>query len=481
MLIYKQEKQDGLEEVIRASSSIAALCPILTTKVSLDSLPDLSVSIAENLSDSSLHKIYSILVSVGWNLNDDIFLREEVWKARHTPSDKPFNFEHNPRHIIGHITKSCVVDESYKLIDDNESFDNLPDKFHILTSAVLYRHKPSLDKDLTKETQELIESIASGDWYVSMECLFPHFDYALSYADGRNVIVERTEDTCFLSKYLKVYKGTGTYEDAKLGRCLRNITFSGKGLVKVPGNPESYIFSDTKKFIGIAGSLSIGRKEMTVESKSVAVQGEPLKLDLVSREEYATAQKEISDLRARLEAAKEENVKKQIADIQAVASKKDEEISSLKTELDNVKASKKEVETSLATLTEKVSEVSKKLVEAEEKIAKAESDKIISNRVSTLLEKGVDKDEAEKIVAAAATTSDEVFALLVEAHAKLVEAKKTVVVKETEKAKADTQKLEEVKKDETSIASLTTETVNDGETAIANLRNLFASYIDGGK
>lgn len=475
MIIYKQEQKDGLESIIRSNTSISAYCPILSkeTILSDEIINNPSLTIANLSQDKGLYKLYSILVSVGWNLNDDIFLREEIWKARHSPQDKPFNLEHNPRQIIGHITKSCVVDEDYKLLDDNISFDDLPEKFHILTAAVLYRHKPSLDKDLTKETEELISSIANGDWFVSMEVTFPDFDYGLSYANGTQTIIERNKETCFLSKYLKVYNGVGSYNNAKIGRVLKNISFSGKGLVKIPGNPESYIFTDTEKFVGVSNR----RKEMTVESK-----GEHLALDVVSREEYATAQKEISDLRNRLEAAKEENVKKKIEEVQASASKKDEEISSLKTELENVKASKKDLESSLAKLNESVTDLTNKLSDAEEVLAKAAKEKIISNRVSTLIEKGVEKSEAEKIVTASASTSDEVFALLVDAHAKIVSA--SAKKSETEKAKEDEGKLEQAKEDEGSKASLASqEEINTGEDqqqSIAKLREYLKS-LSGGK
>lgn len=478
MIIYKQEQKDGLEDIIRSNTSISTYCPILPkeTILSDEIINNPSLTIANLSQDKDLYKLYSILVSVGWNLNDDIFLREEIWKARHSPQDKPFNLEHNPRQIIGHITKSCVIDEDYKLLDDNISFDDLPEKFHILTAAVLYRHKPSLDKELTKETEELISSIANGDWFVSMEVTFPDFDYGLSYANGTQTIIERNKETCFLSKYLKVYNGVGSYNNAKIGRVLKNISFSGKGLVKIPGNPESYIFTDTEKFVGVSNR----RKEMTVELK--AVQGESLKLDTVSREEYATAQKEISDLRNRLEAAKEENVKKKIEEVQASASKKDEEISSLKTELENVKASKKDLESSLAKLNESVTDLSKKLSDAEEVLAKATKEKIISNRVSTLIEKGVEKSEAEKIVTASASTSDEVFALLVDAHAKIASA--NTKKSETEKAKEDEGKLKQVKVDEGSQASLASqEEINTGEEqqqSIAKLREYLKS-LSGGK
>jgi hypothetical protein len=210
---------------------------------------------SEEVDSFDLHRLYTILVSVGWNLNDDVFGVKEVWGARHSPEDKPFNMEHNPRHVIGHITGSVVVDDGYSVVNDETSVDELPDKFHILTSAVVYKHIKSKDEKLSDETKELIDSIARGEWYVSMEALFSDFDYALSSAGGINKVVARNEDTAFLTKHLRVHGGLGTYQDYKLGRYLKNITFSGKGLVKKPGNPESYVFNDVTMFKGAFASL----------------------------------------------------------------------------------------------------------------------------------------------------------------------------------------------------------------------------------
>src|SRR5690606_22108490 len=87
----------------------------------------LSSAFASQMEDDNfdLHRLYTILVTVGWNLNDDVFGVKEVWAARHSPEDKPFNLEHNPRHVIGHISGCIAVDENYDVIDDDTSFEDL--------------------------------------------------------------------------------------------------------------------------------------------------------------------------------------------------------------------------------------------------------------------------------------------------------------------------------------------------------------------
>lgn len=265
MIVYASERENNLHERLQDNKVVASLNPTTieklpeaTVKRLDESFKNVHLSSALASSDEDcfdLHKLYTILVTVGWNLNDDVFGVKEVWDARHSPEDKPFNLEHNPRQVIGHITGSVVVDDSYTIIDDNTKFDELPSKFHILTSAVIYKHIKSRDEKLSEETKALLESIAQNEWFVSMEALFSDFDYALTKADGTKHVIARNEETAFLTKHLRVHGGLGEYQGNKIGRHLKDITFSGKGLVKRPGNPESYIFNDVTMFKGAFASL----------------------------------------------------------------------------------------------------------------------------------------------------------------------------------------------------------------------------------
>lgn len=449
MLIYSAEKKDGLESLLSKQHTIASLCPVFSD----EKLPEetvaflrdneaknLSSAIASEVESFDLHRIYTILVTVGWNLNDDVFTAAEVWNARHSPEDKPFNLSHNPRHIIGHITNCVAVDENYKVIPDDTAVEDLPSKFHLLTSAVLYKHIKSRDESLEKETKELIASIAKGDWYVSMECLFSDFDYAIATASGVQKTIARNQDSAWLTKHLRVNKGTGDIDGNKIGRSLKNITFSGKGLVENPGNPESFVFNNVEQFKGAFASVNeiIGDENMSATAP-----------DMVSKADFALAQQEIADLRKRLEAAKETEVKEKIASVEKTVAARDEEIKSLKTELDNAKASKKEVEGSLTSAKAELDETKKKLAEAESKLEANRLEVTKANRISMLVDKGVDKAEAEKLVAAAAALSDDMFAMIVTTQAQLVEANKKLAAldkKPEEKkpdGKADAKKAED--------------------------------------
>src|SRR5688572_19332449 len=120
--------------------------------------------------------------------------------------------------------------------------------------------------------------------------------------------------------------------------------------------------------------------------------------NVVSKADFNAAQKEIAELRERLEAAKEDKVKEQVTALEKTVSGRDEEIKNLKTEIENLKTSKAEAVKSVEAAKAEVEETKKKLVEAEKKVEENRLSIVKANRVSALVDKGVDKAEAEKIV-----------------------------------------------------------------------------------
>ena len=89
-----------------------------------------------------LYYLESVLVSTGWNKNDDVFQPGITWAARTTPEDKQFNFMHDENDIIGHITGNFVLDSNGQKVHEIVGTKNLPEQFDIITSAVLYFTKP---------------------------------------------------------------------------------------------------------------------------------------------------------------------------------------------------------------------------------------------------------------------------------------------------------------------------------------------------
>lgn len=199
----------------------------------------------ENIQQDDLYPLTTILVTTGMNKNTDYFDPKETWAAKDSPKHKPFNLGHNEKEIIGHMIGNYVIDANNKVISNEITEDQLPSKFHIVTPSVLYKHWE--DPTLKARTANLISKIEAGELFVSMEALFKNFDYVLKDAVGAYTVVPRNEETAFLTKHLRCYGGRGVYKDYTIGRLLRGITFSGKGLVENPANPESIIFPVERK------------------------------------------------------------------------------------------------------------------------------------------------------------------------------------------------------------------------------------------
>lgn len=239
MKVYETEKKDGLSEQITSKASVVFDSEIVLnlnqegiTEATKRAVADL----CENPEQIDLYYLNSVLASTGLNKNDDYFGSEELWAARDTPVDKQFNYMHDEADIIGHITGSMVFNR------DGEPIEECCDDFDLVTSAVIYTHWS--DPDLKERMDAIIADIQEGKWAVSMECLFNDFDYAVLDNENRMRIVARTEESAFLTKHLRAYGGTGVYEGYKVNRALKQMVFSGKGLVNRPANPRSIIFPE---------------------------------------------------------------------------------------------------------------------------------------------------------------------------------------------------------------------------------------------
>ena len=112
MNIYQSEIDDGLRDLVLSNNTLAwdIVAESFTPEINIKSSA-IEKIVAENKDQIDLYYLRSILVSTGWNKNDDVFHPQELWDAKDTPEDKPFNFMHDERDIIGHITGNKVVDK----------------------------------------------------------------------------------------------------------------------------------------------------------------------------------------------------------------------------------------------------------------------------------------------------------------------------------------------------------------------------------
>lgn len=413
--IYKFEIDDGISEQVRSTANI-----IFTSSINIIKPDDKQVELAKHalnkiapsyakasIEQWDLFYFNSILASIGWNKNDDVFDNVETWIARSTPVYKQVNFMHNEKDIIGNTIASISVGADGTVIDDQISAP--PDKYDILTADVLYRKWE--DKNLQDRMDKLIAEILEGKWSVSMECLFKNFDYAVISSAGEHKVIPRTSESSFLTKHLRIYGGTGTYNDYKIGRLLRNFSFSGKGVVSNPANPRSVILVDGINPFKASNSListSI-KKENSMADNDVT---QSLKDELAKAN--ARNEKLESKLNEQIEVARvaeRDKFEKQIAaqkvdieDLNKKVAAQDEEI--------------KKVQALNLGWEKQLKEVGEKLAQAEKEVTEAKLAKLKASRITQLVSAKVAEDEAIKIVDKWSQATDEQFDDIVSLYAK---------------------------------------------------------------
>jgi hypothetical protein len=468
MQIFQDEINDGLSDLLSAKAHIsyASVVQPLPVSDTINKPKTVFNKTLASVDDSDLYYTQSVLVSSSWNKNDDIFDKAEVWAAKNSPEHKPTNLEHDESVIIGHIVSNWPITEDGELIDENTSVENLPDKFHILTGSVIY--KAYTQPELKDRTEALINEIENGSKYVSMECFFKGFDYGLiNKISGEYTVLPRDESTAFLTKHLRAYGGLGEHENYKIGRVLRNITFSGKGYVDRPANPDSIIFSrDGFKFINnspknddnsksgvVLSKSSINSEKQTMNENTEVV--ETVVADCA--EATQAAQTTIAELNTQLDTLRAEfeqatmHTKKQ----EEEAKKHNENMKTKSDELDALKA---------------------ELAAANETIAGYMMKEKKMIRKASLVNNGVDSTDAESIVEKFDSLNDETFAAMTETWldmAKKIKKNDKVTTAE-EVAEADiTEVLENV--ETTSDVAITVG--GEDDSAVENTRAALVDFV----
>ena len=226
-----------------------------------------------------------------------------------------------------------------------------------------------------------------------------------------------------MSKHLRAYGGTGRYEDHKVGRLLKNITFSGKGFVERPANPDSIIFdkdssfdftnaSRTKKLFSYDNGVSI-KVGNAVFSDTNSQENLDMSNDILNdqiqelKEALASVESENKELSAKVAEANigkwEDQVaeyKQQVETVSSTLTETSEELSGAQTKIE-------ELEVSLAT------ELEARTV-AEGLVEKMESEKSLSERKAQLIEAGLSEEEALAKLEVFGSLSDEQFEAVAE-------------------------------------------------------------------
>lgn len=407
--------------------------------------------------------MHSVLVSTGANLNDDVFLPEEMWKARSSPKFKPVNWEHNSgrelteeeismapgkiivdNQIIGVMHNSYATDENGVIISKEKvsaSDFEIPDNFHIEDEAIIWKNL------YPKAAARIEKGAAEGTLFVSMEAWFTDYNYLVG-----DKVVARNEQTAFLDNNLRANGGTGSFGTQSVKRILKNIVFGGKGIVERPANEPSVIKSVTHEPIkasalenkAIANNIigDIGFKSITLveesdkmaDKQTVDNQVAAVSLDQYTKmtEEAVALRAEVKNTSAQLDESKTkgeklaeqlENVKAAIANgLKALAKVSPESLDRLENasvdELFNVLAEIIQTKNAEAT------EATNKMAEANNKLEDLKADVRATQRLSNIKAElnlvVVDGDEedvakakvaqAEKIAEETKNLDDEAFA-----------------------------------------------------------------------
>lgn len=394
LLVYPEEESLGLGELIRANASVHLVG--VARHNPAGELPaavvaSLLASASKPTTPPDLYPLEAVLASTGMNLNDDFFTPEDTWAARDTPTNKPFNMEHTAAEVVGHMTASVAFvyggDDGKTVVPITEPCE----AFHVAFSAFLYRFWQG-DEAAQERMDKTIPEIEAGEWCVSMECRFPRFDYALipvrhGKADvSQAKIVKRGPDTAHLTRALRAYGGPGTYQGYRVARVLRDLVFSGVGLVRKPANPDSVILSH--------GQATAGYEPVSDTPKGTSMNEETLKAEL----EAAKAAKKAAD----------DAAAKVAADLAAAKA----ELAAATATIDGLKAANAAAQVEAET--------------AKAALAKAAEETKVALRTAKVKEAyGVDDEKAKATASTLLPLSDEAF----ESHLKAVADLKATALK----------------------------------------------------
>jgi hypothetical protein len=434
MQVFQQEYDDGVSEAVAKDNSVsfASVAEPLSVDIVYKKMKAFG-----SIKDQDMYYVQSILVSSTWNKNDDVFDPQEIWKAKESPTHKPTNLNHDENIIVGHIVSNYPITDEGILIDKDTPVENLPEKYHILTGAVIY--KAYTNPDLKERTRDLIASIENGTKYVSMECYFNNFDYGLMDKEtGELKVIARDNDSAYLTKYLRAYGGNGERDNYKIGRVLRNITYSGKGYVDKPANEDSIIlknklenFDDLKKEESkniVLKNKGVSEDNTETNTAEACIMSEQEKLDTLPEDNKTV---EVAEA---CEATTVEATQVEADNAEAVMKKHNEEKAAMEKKLKDAKASIDQLQQEIAKSQETLAEMNKRYSEVKKENEAMMMQKKKEKRMASLVDCGFDDSEIEESLAAYDALDDDAFESVVAMMKKKMAKKEDMKDKEAEAA-----------------------------------------------
>ena len=183
----------------------------------------------------------AVFVSSGENLNHAYFLPSELVVAKDTIASKALDVEHEENEIIGHLYDYAFTDKDGKSVEvkelaGKETSELDKEEVHIVVAGVIYKNR----------FPNIAEEVSSGKWKVSMECYYQGYDVKvgdliISKKEAEMLGFASKKEHDFFGRVAKVIKNGIEIAEGTVTRVLRNICFSGCGIVKNPANPPSVI------------------------------------------------------------------------------------------------------------------------------------------------------------------------------------------------------------------------------------------------
>ena len=194
-----------------------------------------SLNLSEVHKQVDLLHVEAVLVSEGINDNDDAFTHAELKQALASPILKPMNWQHKDSDILGVMYAVEARDMNGKVLAEIGD-----EPVELVVQGAVWHHLPHIKVTAA----EIMKRIEKSNLFVSMECWFDDFDYALYTSAGELFdIIKRNDDTAFLDANLRVCGGTGRYNGMRIGRALSGINFGGVAFVDRPANKRSLILN----------------------------------------------------------------------------------------------------------------------------------------------------------------------------------------------------------------------------------------------
>lgn len=315
------------------------------------SSPELSNKVTAALAKLDLSEVHKqvdllhvecVLVTEGINDNDDAFTHAELKQALASPILKPMNWQHKDSDILGVMYAVEARDMNGKVLAEIGD-----EPVELVVQGAIWHHLPHIKVTAT----EISKRIAKSNLFVSMECWFDDFDYALYTSAGDLFdVIKRNDDTAFLDANLRVCGGTGKYNGMRIGRALSGINFGGVAFVDRPANKRSLILNSFA-FNPLQSIEAVEAKQdgsdqgldRTVINNVVDVKTNNMEVRMNDQNRAAASADEIQKalegaLATRERAAAEKRMVEDLAGAQKALAQKDTEVAQANSSLEVIKA-----------------------------------------------------------------------------------------------------------------------------------------------